>query len=202
MSGLRALVGYGLAPVALAAGLLSLRLPLALRVEPYADGVTPLYLDRPYVNDSADPALAGLRVVRLPRHLSSEIELELAAPARVLRLLSDEHETAPFAGWERVPGLRVDVPGRSCVLTYAVAKRLAPGSYRLPPGGSVASAPLLLEGEGEVRARSTASWNRLEAGQGVLEFVTGNGRKLAVLALAYAAWCAGFRRLSQRSSFG
>jgi hypothetical protein len=188
MSRARDLLWFVLLPVALVTGLLSVDFPLALPVEPYADGVTPVYLDRAYVNSAPAPALAGQRIVRLPRHLRFEVELELAGPAQVMRLLSDEHDAGPFAGWEALDA-RPNVEGRSCVLTRAVAKRLAAGVHRLPPGGPVAAAPLLVAGAGEVRARTTSAWNKLTPGSGPLDFAMRNKRKLAGLALAYAGWC-------------
>lgn len=201
MSRARDLLWFVLLPVALASGLLSLDFPLALPVEPYADGVTPVYRDRPYANSAPDPALAGQRIVRLPRHLRFEVELELAEPLRVLRLLSDENDNAPFADWEPLDA-RVYVDGRSCVLTRAVAKRLGPGVQRLPPGGPVAAAPLLVAGEGEIRARTTSAWNKLTPGAGPLDFALRNKKKLAGLALAYAGWCFGLWRLRRRPGSG
>ena len=197
----RGLLWFVLLPVALVAAVHSLDFPLALPVEPYADGVTPVYLDRPYVNATPDPALAGLRIVRLPRHLRFEVELELAAPGRALRLLGDENDAAPFAGWERVDA-RVHVEGRSCVLTRAVAKPLAPGVHRLPPGGPVAAEPLLVAAEGEIRARTTRGWNKLTPGAGPLDFVARNETKLGLLALAWAGWCGTLWRLRHGSSSG
>jgi hypothetical protein len=201
MSRARDLLWFVLLPAALVTGLFSLDFPLALPVEPYADGVTPVYLDRPYVNAAPDPALAGLRIVRLPRHLRFEVEIELAEPARAMRLLTEENDNAPFAGWESAD-VHVDVDGRSCVLTRAVAKDLPPGVHRLPPGGPVAAAPLLLAGGGEVRARSTRAWNKLTPGSGPRELVIWNKRKLGLLALAYAGWCWALRRLRQRFRAG
>jgi hypothetical protein len=184
----RAFVLFVLAPLALAAGLLSLDLPRGLPVEPYQDGVTPVFRDRDYVNESPDPALTGLRIVRVPRHLRFPVELELAEPARVLRLLSDENDNGPFADWEPVPAL-VNVPGRSCVLTRAVAKDLPPGVHALAPGGPVAAAPLLVAGGGAVRATTTHAWNQLTPGESPLDLVLRNERKLAALGLAWAGWC-------------
>ena len=198
MPGLSALLGFVLAPLALAAGFLSLDLPLALPVEPYADGTTPVYLDRPYVNEEPARALAGLRIVRVPRHLYFPLELELAAPARVLRLLSDENDNTPFGGWEPVAGLRVNVPGRSCVLTHAVAKELPAGRHALLPGGPVAAAPLLVASAGAVHARTTRAWNKLQPGAGPVELVLRNKTKLGGLALAYAGWCWAFQRMRRR----
>jgi hypothetical protein len=188
MARARALLWFVLLPVALVTGLHSLDFPLALPVEPYEDGVTPVYLDRPYVNAAPDPGLAGQRIVRLPRHLRFDVELELSEPAQVVRLLSDEHDAAPYAGWEPLDA-RIRVEGRSCVLTRAVAQHLAAGIHRLPPGGPVAAAPLLVAGEGEVRASTTRAWNKLTPGAGPLDFVMRNKRKLGLLALAWAAWC-------------
>jgi hypothetical protein len=201
MSRARDLLWFVLLPVALVTGLHALDFPLALPVEPYADGETPVYLDRPYLNAAPAPALAGQRIVRLPRHLRFEVELELPAPARVMRLLSEENDNAPFAGWEPLDA-RIRVDGRSCVLTRAVAKRLAAGVHRLPPGGPVAAAPLLVAGEGEIRARTTSAWNKLTPGAGPLDFAMRNKRKLGLLVLAYAGWCWGLWRLRRRARSG
>jgi hypothetical protein len=201
MARARDLLWFVLLPVALVTGLHALDFPLALPVEPYEDGVTPVYLDRPYVNAAPDPGLAGQRIVRLPRHLRFEVEIGLSAPTRALRLLSDENDNAAFADWEGVD-LRLHVDGRSCVLTRAVAKRLAAGIHRLPPGGPVAAAPLLVAGEGEVRARTTRAWNKLTPGAGPLDFVMRNKRKLGLLGLAWAAWCGLLLRLRRRARVG
>lgn len=197
MARARDLLWFVLLPLALVTAGLSLDFPLELPVEPYVDGATPVYLDRPYLNVAPAAALAGQRIVRLPRHLHFDVELELAAPARVTRLLSDEHDASPFAGWEPLDA-RIRVDGRSCVLTRAVAARLEAGRHRLPSGGPVASAPLLVAGEGELHARTTSAWNKL-IGDGPLELVLWNKRKLGVLGLAYAGWCGLLLRLRARS---
>src|SRR5262245_63030233 len=87
-------------PVALLGAVASLDIPMTLPVEPYQDGVTALYVDRPYANTVSNPELAGQRVVRVPRHLRFDVELELSAPARVVRLLCERNEKATFADWE------------------------------------------------------------------------------------------------------
>lgn len=191
------LVWLVLVPAVLVGALLSLDLPLELPVAPYEDGKTPLYLDRPYANAQVNAALAGQRVVPLPRHLRFEVVLELSAPARLTRLLGDEHDAAAFAGWQPDSALRIDVPGRSCTLTRAVSRDFAAGTARLPPGGPVAAAPLLVASAGAVRARTTHAWNKLTPAPG-LDFVLGNKMKLGSLALAYAAWLLAVRRLRRR----
>jgi hypothetical protein len=189
MRSLRDLFGFVLAPLGLALAATALDLPQSLSVAPYEDGVTPLYIDRPYRNLASNAALAGLRVVRVPRHLRFDVELELGAPARVIRLLASDDDDAALAGWQRADELRVNVPGRSCTLTRAVARELAAGSHRLPPGGPAAAAPLLIASEGEVTARTTRSWNKLAAAEDPLTFARRNARKLGALGLAWAAWC-------------
>jgi hypothetical protein len=177
-------------PIAIVGVAISLDFEQALPVDPYQDGVTPLYLDRPYANAVSNPALAAQRVVPVPRHLRFEVELELSAPAQVTRLLSDENDNAAFAAWERDDALRVAVPGRSCTLTRAVVRSFGPGTVRLPPGGPVAAAPILVASEGEIVARTTSSWNKLTpAPDGApLGFVMRNKRKLLGLAVAYGSY--------------
>ena len=189
MTRIRALFTFVLVPLALVAAVHSLELWRTLAVEPYQDGATPVYLDRPYVNTAPAAALAGQRIVRLPRHLLFDVELELSGPARVMRLLSDANDNTRFADWEPLAALRVNVPGRSCVLTRAVVKGLAPGRHRLAPGGPIATAPLLVASDGEIRARSRTNWNKLTPASDPQEFVTRNGSKLAGLALTYAGYC-------------
>ena len=183
-------------PAVLVGAAISLDLPMTLPVAPYQDGVTALYLDRPYANTVSNPTLTGQRVVRLPRHLRFGVELELAGQARVIRLLSDENENAAFADWERDDALRVAVPGRSCTLTRAVVRSFGPGTARLPAGGPVAAAPILVAGEGEVRARTTHSWNKLTPSPdgNPVDFVMRNKRKLSGLALAYGVYAGALLR--------
>ena len=183
-------------PVLFAGWAISLDFPMTLPVDPYQDGVTALYLDRPYANAASNPALAGQRVVRLPRHQRFDVELQLSAPARVIRLLSDENENAPFADWERDDALRIDVPGRSCALTRAVARSFGAGTIRLPPGGPVAASPMLVASDGEVVARTTSTWNKLESAPdgNPVGLVMRNKRKLLGIALAWGAWGFALRR--------
>jgi hypothetical protein len=183
-------------PVLFAGSAISLDFPMKLPVDPYQDGVTSLYLDRPYANTVSNPALTGQRVVRLPRHLRFDVELELSARAKVIRLLSDENENAAFADWERDDALRVAVPGRSCSLTRAVVRSFGPGTARLPAGGPVAAAPILVASDGEIVARSTGSWNKLTPAPdgNPVDFVMRNKRKLSGLALAYGIYAGALLR--------
>jgi len=153
--------------------------------------VTPLFLDRPYVDTERNPGLEGLRVVRLPRHLRFDVELRVSEPAALVRFLSDENDNRAFANWERADDLRVNVPGRGCALTRAVRRRMAPGFAQLPAGGPCSASPLLVSTEGDVSARTVHSWNKLvrPTRGGWSEFVVGNARKLAGLALAYLVYC-------------
>jgi hypothetical protein len=185
-----------IAPAVLVGAAISLDLPLALPVVPYQDGVTALYLDRPYANTVSNPALTGQRVVRVPRHLRFDVELELSAPAQVTRLLSDENENSAFADWERTDALRVAVPGRSCALTRAVVRSFGPGTARVAAGGPLAAAPILVASEGAIVARSTASWNKLTPApdRDPVDFVMRNKRKLAGLVLGYAVYAFSLRR--------
>jgi hypothetical protein len=180
---------FVLAPLVLAAVVLTLDFSRTLPVEPYTDGVSPVYIGRAYRNDPPEPALAGYRVVPVPRHLRYDVVLELSQPGRVLRLLSEKNDNAVFDGWERMDALRVNVFGRTCVLTRAVGKDFAPGVHHLAPGGPVAAAPVLVASAGEVRARTTSTWNKLTPARDPVRFVMSNKRKLATLALAYASWC-------------
>ena len=196
MRSLGDLVWLVIVPAVLVGALISLDLPLTLPVVPYVDGATALYLDRPYTNSLSNPALAGQRVVPVPRHLSFEVELELSAPAQVTRLLCERDDHTTFADWERVDALRIAVPGRSCSLTRAVTRGFGPGAVRLAPGGAVAAAPILVASAGEVRARTLQAWNKLTPAPdgSPLGLVLGNKRKLAGLALAYAGYAYALRR--------
>ena len=187
---------FVIVPAVLVGAAVSIDLPMELPVAPYQDGVTALYLDRPYANSVSNPALAGQRVVRVPRHLGFDIELELSGQAKVIRLLSDENDNSAFAAWERTDALQIAVPGRSCTLTRAVVRSFGPGTTRLAAGGPIAAAPILVESEGEVRARTTHSWNKLTPAPdgNPVEFVMRNKRKLSGLALAYGAYAFLLRR--------
>ena len=192
------LVWFLIVPVVLAGAAISLDFPMTLPVAPYEDGVTRVYLDRPYRNEASNPALTGQRVVRLPRHLRYDVELELSAPATVTRLLSDENDNSAFAAWERAGALRVAVTGRSCVLTRAVVRGFEPGTARLAPGGPLAAAPILVASDGEIVARTTNAWNKLTPGADPLDFGMRNKRKLMGLALAYGAYVFALRRWRAR----
>lgn len=201
MPTLRSLVGPVLLPALVVAAVVGPDWERALSVEPYRDGETPLFADRPYVNRAPTAALDGLRVVRLPRHLRFDVVLELAAPARVLRLVSEENDDAVFAGWA-AQDLALHVEGHSCQFTGAVARTLPAGRHRLPPGGPVAAAPLLVESRGAVAATTTHGWNKLTPGAGPLELVLRNERKLAALAVGYAALAFALARARSLSGRG
>jgi hypothetical protein len=199
MRPLRDLLGLVLVPALLLAALLAPDYRQELPVEPYEDGLTPLYLDRPYVNSKPHPALEGLRVVRMPRHLRFDVVLEVAAPARVIRLICEKNDQAIFSRANPVAGLSVRVEGRSCVFTGAAARQLPAGTHRLTPGEPVAAAPILVATDGPIHAATTSSWNKLTPGDGPLGFVLRNKRKLAALGLAYAGFVWGYWRLTARS---
>ncbi len=193
---MRGLFGFvGLPALALWAAL-SVDLPQPLTAEAYTDGSTPLFLDRPYVNRERNGSLATYRVVPLPRHLRFDVELRVSEPAQLVRFLSDENDNRVFGDWQPAESLRVNVPGRSCVLTRAVTRQIGPGSVRLPAGGPVSSAPLLIATQGEVAARTLRPWNKLLTARegGWLGFLAGNRNKLGALALAYAAYAVALRR--------
>jgi len=193
----RDLVGFVLVPAALIWAGTRLDLPLPLEAVPYQDGVTPLFLDRPYVDTQVDAGLADHRVVRIPRHLRFEIELELSEPAELVRLLTDENDNGVFADYSPAAGLQVNVPGQSCVLTRAVTRRVGPGSLRLPPGGPVTASPLLVATAGDVSARTLRSTNKLLPARegGWIGFLAGNRNKLVALALGWLAYAWTLRRL-------
>jgi hypothetical protein len=186
------LVGFVVAPAALAWIATRLDLPLPLEAEPYQAGVTSLFSDRRYVDTQIDSGLARHRVVRLPRHLRFEIELELSESAELVRLLADENDNRVFADWEPADGIQVHVPGRSCALTRAVRRRVAAGSFRLPPGGPVCASPLLVLTAGTVSAKSVRALNKLMRGKarGWLGFLASNRNKLVALALGWLVYAA------------
>ncbi len=198
MRPLRDLLGLVLVPAALLAALLLPDHARELPVEDYEDGGTPLYLDRAYVNRQPSAALDGLRVVRIPRHLRFDVVLEIDAPARVVRLLTEKNDNAVFSGWDPLPELALRVEGHSCVFTRAVDRQLAAGTHRLAPGGPVAASPILVAGDAKVRAGTLRSWNKLTPGAGPLDFVLRNKRKLAGLGLLYAGWVWGYGRVGRR----
>jgi hypothetical protein len=199
MQPLRDLLGLVLVPAALFAVLLLPDHVRELPVERYEDGVTSLFLDRPYVNRAPAAALGGLRVVPIPRHLRFAVALELEAPARVWRLVCDRNEEAFLSGWEPVPDLALRVEGRSCVFTRAVARSLPAGVHRLAPGGPVSAAPILVETRGAVRATTTADWNKLTPAAGPIDVALRNPRKVGGLALLYAGWVWGYARWRGRA---
>ncbi|MGH7288212.1 MAG: hypothetical protein ACREI8_09380 [Myxococcota bacterium] len=196
MRAVRGLFGFVALPALALWAVLSVDLPQPLAAEAYTDGVTSLFLDRPYVNTERNAGLAGHRVVRLPRHLRFDVELRVSEPAQLVRFLSDENDNRVFGDWQPADSLRVTVPGRSCVLTRAVTRQIGPGSVRLPAGGPVSSAPLLIATQGEVAARTLRSWNKLLPARegGWLGFLAGNRNKLIALAVAYGLYAAALRR--------
>jgi hypothetical protein len=187
MQPLRDLLGLVLVPGALFVALLAPDYRQELPVERYEDGVTPLYLDRPYVNTKPHASLEGLRVVRIPRHLHFDVWLDVAAPARVIRLVCEKNDDAIFSRADPVTGLSVRVEGRSCVFTAAAARQLPAGLHALTPGEPVAAAPILVATDGPIRATTTSRWNKLTPGADPLDFVLRNKRKLAALGMVYVA---------------
>jgi hypothetical protein len=187
---IRDLVGFVAVPAALAWIATRLDLPLRLEAEPYEEGETSLFLDRRYVDTRIDTGLARHRVIRIPRHLRFEIQLELSEPAELVRLLTDRNDNRVFADWEPADDVQVHVPGRSCVLNRAVRRRVAAGSVRLPPGGPVTASPLLVATAGEVSARTLRSINKLLRGKatGWRGFLASNRNKLIALALAWLVY--------------
>lgn len=193
-----------LLPAAIGWGLTQINLPLILSVESYEDGRTPLFSDRPYANAAAHAGLHGFRVVRLPRHLRYDVELSLSGQASLVRLLCDRNDNRALSDWEPLGQFAVEVPGRSCTLTSAVAKRVGAGLHRLPAGGPICSSPLLVATEGRIEARSVRSSNKFVLNEkgSVGAFLADNGRKLLALAGAYLAYCWTycwlFRRLERK----
>ena len=196
----RGAFAYLLVPAAIGWGATRIDLPLALAVQAYEDGRAPLFADRPYVNAAAHPDLHGFRVVRLPRHLRFHVELSVSDQASIVRLLCDRNDNRALSDWERLTQVEVDVPGRSCSLRSAVAKRVEPGVHRLPAGGPICSSPLLVATEGRIEARTIRSLNKFVVSRerDWTAFIRYNKRKLLASAGAYLAYCWLLRRLLPR----
>ena len=196
----RGAFAFLLVPVTVGWGVTRIDLPLALAVEAYEDGRAPLFSDRPYVNAAAHPGLQGFQVVRLPRHLRSQVELSVSDQASIVRLLCDRNDNRALSDWEPLTQVEVDVPGRSCSLRSAVAKRVGPGVHRLPAGGPICSSPVLVATEGRIEARSIRSLNKfvVSGKRDWMAFIRDNKWKLLAAAGAYLAYCSLLRRLLVR----
>ena len=175
-------------------------IPLSLDVQPYVDGQTPLYSDRPYVNDLVGGQFDSTRLVQLPRHQMSALTVECKSSCTVYRFLCEENDNTRFSDWETT-GIRIHVPRGAGTLTSVISKDFGPGTYKLSSGGPRTSSPILVRSEGQVSASGVSSRNKIissnEAG-GFIAFFRVNLLKLGAVCLLVIANFFLVRRLFER----
>lgn len=105
---------------------------------------TPVYLDRQYFDTIGDERLEGLFLVQIPRHQLDNIVIEAHRPVTIYRLISDDNINTDFDSWTP-SDIPIKVRGHSTTFTRVVKKDFPAGTITLPPGGPVASSPVLIK---------------------------------------------------------
>jgi hypothetical protein len=109
----------------------------------YSGGIN-LYSDRNYYDSIADPRLESSYLIQIPRHFKSPLQIEINRPVKIYRFITDANHNSIFHDWEPT-NIIVDVQGDSCIFTAVVAKIFNGGKVRLPSGGPIAAAPILIQ---------------------------------------------------------
>jgi hypothetical protein len=121
------------------------RVPLTekITITRYTAG-TPVFVDRQYYDTVGDERLEGLFLVQIPRHYSENIVVDAHKALTVYRLISEENDNTPFAGWIS-SDIPVKVRGHTTDHTRVVEKDFPAGTITLDSGGPIASSPILIE---------------------------------------------------------
>lgn len=119
--------------------------PLSTRpvITKYAPQV-PVFLDKLYFDSVGDKRLDGLFLVQIPRHYSENIEINARTPVTIYRFISDDNVNTQFDSWAS-SDIPIHVQGKTTKHTRVVKKNFPAGTITLPPGGPVASSPILIE---------------------------------------------------------
>ncbi len=105
----------------------------------------PIFSDRPYYDHIKDEKLNGLFLVKIPRHLSFNIVLNLSKDTTVYRAVCNEY-LKDFGAWEKTD-IIMAMGGQTCVNFKVVKKNFKKGTYFFKPGGRTAS-PIFLKIQG------------------------------------------------------
>jgi hypothetical protein len=105
----------------------------------------PVFSDRTYSDHIKIESqwLNNLFLIKIPRHLSSEINFNISKDMTVYRLICKKNLNN-FSDWEETTIL-IAVVGRSCVHNEIVKKEFKAGSYLLKSGGPIASSPIFFK---------------------------------------------------------
>ncbi|MCJ8331462.1 MAG: hypothetical protein HRT89_05025 [Lentisphaeria bacterium] len=107
---------------------------------------TPLFSNRGYYDRIGDNRLEGLQVLQIPRHLESSIDLELAGPVKIFRVLTASNDNSIFSDWTTTD-IKVKIRGASCTHTTVVSMDFEAGIITLKPGGPMATSPILIDAQ-------------------------------------------------------
>lgn len=122
-----------------------------LEVVDYSNGEN-LYSDREYKSLIESKELNGLKLVLIPRHLHYDIYIESNEDSvTVYRIVADKNDNQIFRWWQGT-SIKVFSPGLTVNLIGVVKKMYHEKVIKLPPGGPIASSPLLIETNGNIEA--------------------------------------------------
>lgn len=105
---------------------------------------TSVFQDREYFDTIGDERLEGLYLVQIPRHYSDNIIIEAHTPVTIYRFISDDNVNTDFDSWTP-SDIPIKVRGFTTTHTRVVTKDFPAGKITLPPGGPVASSPILIK---------------------------------------------------------
>ena len=105
---------------------------------------TSVFQDREYFDTIGDERLEGLYLVQIPRHYKENIIVEAHQPLTIYRFISDDNDNSVFDSW--IPSdIPIKVRGFTTTHTRVVTKDFPAGKITLPPGGPIASSPILIK---------------------------------------------------------
>ena len=105
---------------------------------------TSVFQDREYFDTIGDERLEGLYLVQIPRHYSQTVTIDAHTPVTIYRFISDDNVNTDFDSWTS-SDIPIKVRGFTTTHTHVVTKDFPAGRISLPPGGPIASSPILIK---------------------------------------------------------
>ena len=114
-------------------------------VKKYTPGVN-IFSDRHYFNHINDEKLVNFRVIQLPKHYTSNIELHASNEVSVYRALCDQNNNDKYQNWEKV-NFEILIISHSCIFRNLVKKKFEQGQIVLSAGGPRTVDPIFIFSE-------------------------------------------------------